>query len=85
MSDEGSHGAWVEGPDRLVRELEFADFAAALAYVNRVGALAEDHNHHPDIEIHGWNKVRLTLTTHDTGGLTPNDHAMAERIDALVS
>lgn len=65
-------------------DLEFANFAEALAYVNRVGALAEEHNHHPDIEIHGWNKVRLTLTTHDTGGLTRADHDMADRITALV-
>lgn len=83
MSDAGSHGRWTEHDDRLERDLEFADFEQALAYVNRVGALAEKHNHHPDLLIHGWNKVRLTLTTHDRGGLTENDFAMAERIDAL--
>ena len=56
---------------------------SAIAFVNRVADVAEEHNHHPDILIHGWNKVRLELTTHSEGKLTDNDHAMAERIDAL--
>ena len=52
------------------------DFAAALAFVNAVGAAAEAANHHPDIDIR-WNKVRLALTTHDAGGLTLLDLALA--------
>jgi 4a-hydroxytetrahydrobiopterin dehydratase len=43
----------------------------------------QEVNHHPDILVHGWNNVRLTLTTHSAGGLTENDHEMARRIDAL--
>ena len=74
---------WREEDAALVRDFEFANFKDALAFVNRVGEEAEDVNHHPDILVHGWNKVRLTLTTHDTGGLTDNDHKMAERIDTL--
>jgi 4a-hydroxytetrahydrobiopterin dehydratase len=54
-----------------------------MAFVNRVADLAEEVNHHPDILVHGWNKVRLTLTTHSEGRVTDNDHAMAERIDSL--
>ncbi len=78
-----SHG-WQTDGNALVRDRQFADFPQALAYVNRVGALAEVRNHHPDILLHGWNKVRLTLTTHDAGGtVTDADHAMAEAIDAL--
>ena len=50
-----------------MRELSFADFAAAIAFVNRVAELAEAANHHPDILVHGWNKVRLTLSTHSAG------------------
>jgi 4a-hydroxytetrahydrobiopterin dehydratase len=69
--------------EALVRDFEFKDFAEAMAYVNRVADLAEEVNHHPDILVHGWNKVRLTLTTHSEGGLTENDHAMARRIDDL--
>jgi len=54
-----------------------------MAWVNRVADLAEEANHHPDILVHGWNKVRLTLTTHSEGRLTDNDRRMAERIDGL--
>jgi 4a-hydroxytetrahydrobiopterin dehydratase len=75
--------AWRREGETLVRDYEFADFAAAIAFVNRVADVAEQHNHHPDILVHGWNKVRLTLTTHSAGRLTENDHAMAARIDRL--
>jgi 4a-hydroxytetrahydrobiopterin dehydratase len=78
---EGSE--WRRDGDAIMRDLEFADFAAAMAYVNRVAEAAEEANHHPDILVHGWNRVRLTLTTHSAGGLTENDYAMARRIDAL--
>jgi 4a-hydroxytetrahydrobiopterin dehydratase len=76
--------AWRQEGEALVRDLGFEDFAAAMAFVNRVADAAEEANHHPDILVHGWNKVRLTLTTHSAGGLTDADRAMAERIDGLV-
>jgi len=72
-----------EGPE-IVRELDFADFAAAIAYVNRVAELAEAANHHPDILVHDYNKVRLELSTHSEGGLTDADFALAAQIDALA-
>jgi 4a-hydroxytetrahydrobiopterin dehydratase len=71
-----------EGPS-IAREWKLADFAAAIAFVNRVAALAEAANHHPDILVHGWNKVRLELCTHSAGGLTAADFALAEQIDEL--
>lgn len=74
---------WRRDGEALVRDLKFDDFAQAMAYVNRVADLAEEVNHHPDILVHGWNHVRLTLTTHSAGGLTDNDYAMARRIDEL--
>ena len=74
---------WREEEAALVRDLEFGDFAAAMAYVNRVAEVAEAADHHPDILVHGWNKVRLTLSTHSEGRITDADHAMATRIDAL--
>ena len=52
--------------------------------VNRVADAAEEANHHPDILVHGWNNVRLTLSTHSKGGLTDADHALARRIDGVV-
>jgi len=80
MADEG---VWRQEGESLVRDYEFKDFAEAMAFVNRVADAAEDANHHPDILVHGWNNVRLTLTTHSAGGLTDNDREMAERIDGL--
>lgn len=74
---------WQQDDDALVRDYEFPDFRAAMWFVNRVAELAEERNHHPDILVHGWNKVRLTLTSHDAGGLTERDHALAAAIDEL--
>jgi len=75
---------WSQRPDALERDLEFEDFGQAMAFVNRVAERAEEANHHPDILIHGWNKVRLTLSTHSEGGLTEKDHALAARIDEVT-
>ena len=74
---------WQDTGKELQRDLQFGDFAEAMAYVNRVAALAEEANHHPDVLIHGWNKVRLTLFTHSEGRITDADRAMAARIDEL--
>ena len=78
-----SDAVWRQEGESLVRDYELEDFKAAIAFVNRVADAAEEANHHPDILVHGWNKVRLTLTTHSEGKLTDNDHAMAQRIDGL--
>jgi 4a-hydroxytetrahydrobiopterin dehydratase len=75
---------WRRDGQAIARELEFPDFAAAMAFVNRVAELAEQLNHHPDMLVHGWNKVRLTLSTHSEGGLTAADFALAARIDQLA-
>ncbi|HYB23793.1 MAG TPA: 4a-hydroxytetrahydrobiopterin dehydratase [Solirubrobacteraceae bacterium] len=77
-------GAWRRDGQAIVRELQLADFAAAIAFVNRVAEVAEAANHHPDILVHGWNKVRLTLCTHSQGGLTDADFALAREIDRLA-
>jgi 4a-hydroxytetrahydrobiopterin dehydratase len=74
---------WERQGDEIVREWRFDDFSEALAFVNRVGEVAEDANHHPDILLHGWNKVKLSLTNHSAGGLTEMDFAMAGRFDDL--
>jgi 4a-hydroxytetrahydrobiopterin dehydratase len=80
----GSEAVWRQEDESLIRDYEFEDFAGAMAFVNQVAEAAEEANHHPDILVHGWNKVRLTLTTHSEGKLTDNDRAMAERIDAIL-
>ena len=84
MRMAASDSVWREENESLIRDYEFKDFAAAMAFVNQVADAAEEANHHPDILVHGWNKVRLTLTTHSEGKLTANDHAMAGRIDAIL-
>ncbi len=73
-----------ESAEAIAREWTFADFAAAIAFVNRVAEQAEAANHHPDITVHGWNKVRLALSTHSQGGLTEADFALAREIDGVA-
>ena len=75
--------AWRREGDAIVRDFELGDFAGAMAFVNAVAGLAEAANHHPDILIHGWNKVRLELTTHAADGLTQSDLDLARGIDGL--
>jgi 4a-hydroxytetrahydrobiopterin dehydratase len=74
---------WAREGSAIVREWKLADFPAAIAFVNRVAELAESANHHPDILVHGWNRVRLELSTHSQGGLTDADFALAREIDGL--
>jgi len=75
--------AWEREGDEIVREWRFEDFAEAVAFVDRVAEVAEDSNHHPDIFLHGWNKVKLSLINHSVGGLTEVDFAMAGRFDQI--
>jgi 4a-hydroxytetrahydrobiopterin dehydratase len=88
LSDEevaaGLKGSvWEREGAEIHRDWTFADFKEAMELVNRVAHLAEEVNHHPDILVHGWNKVRLTLSTHSAGGITQGDLDMARRIDAI--
>lgn len=66
----------------LHREFTFPDFAAALAFTNRIGAIAEEQGHHPDIRL-GWGRVEVSVWTHTIDGLTRNDFVLAAKIDAL--
>ena len=74
---------WRHEGDALVRTIVCPSFREAIAVVNRVADAAEAANHHPDILVHGWNKVRLSLTNHSAGGLTEADFAMAKKFDGL--
>jgi 4a-hydroxytetrahydrobiopterin dehydratase len=78
-----ANSAWTREGETIVHEWRLADFADAMAFVNRVAELAEAADHHPDILVHGWNRVRLTLSTHSQGGLTEADFALAAQVDAL--
>lgn len=74
---------WQLAAPNIERTVTFADFPAAIAFVNRIAEAAEKANHHPDIDIR-WNKVRLALSSHDAGGLTERDFRLAAVIDSLV-
>lgn len=76
--------AWHETPgrDAIRRDFAYPDFSAAWAFMSRVALLAEKHDHHPEWS-NVWNKVSITLTTHDAGGLSARDVALARAIDAI--
>ena len=74
---------WRRTAAVIRRTFEFDDFVVAMKFVNAVAKAAEKAGHHPDIDIR-WNKVTLALTTHDAGGLTEKDFALAAKADALA-
>ncbi len=74
---------WSLGIRAIAREFRFKDFREAMEFVNRVAALANEQDHHPDIFI-SYGKVQLTLSTHKIGGLTLNDFIVAAKIDLLA-
>jgi 4a-hydroxytetrahydrobiopterin dehydratase len=74
---------WQIESGELVRIYMHPDFRAALAFVNKVGELAEKAGHHPDIDIR-YNKVRLGIVTHDAGGLTAKDFDLAASVDKVA-
>ncbi|MGG5812097.1 4a-hydroxytetrahydrobiopterin dehydratase [Falsiroseomonas sp. CW058] len=69
--------------DAIRRSFRFADFSAAWGFMSRVALLAEKHDHHPEWS-NAWNRVEIELTTHDAGGLSERDVALARAIDALA-
>lgn len=75
---------WMLSDDgkRITRTFKFKNFKDALAFANRVGAIAEEEGHHPDMLV-AWGKVGVTLTTHAIGGLSENDFILAAKINAL--
>lgn len=83
IADGLTDSEWEREGETIARERRFTDFRAAITFVERVAEEAEAANHHPDILVHGWNKVRLTLSTHSEGGITAADLALAARLDAL--
>ncbi|HEX4350229.1 MAG TPA: 4a-hydroxytetrahydrobiopterin dehydratase [Verrucomicrobiae bacterium] len=74
---------WKRSGQIITRTYEFEDFPGAMKFVNAVAVLAEQAQHHPDIDVR-WNKVTLALTTHDAGGLTDKDFALARACDAKL-
>lgn len=73
---------WTIESSELVKTFSFKDFRGSLGFVNQVGELAERAGHHPDIDIR-YNRVRLSLSTHDAGGITAKDFDLAEQTDRI--
>jgi 4a-hydroxytetrahydrobiopterin dehydratase len=74
---------WSIEHGRLSRDMRLRNFKEALALVNKIGEVAEAENHHPDITIHRWNRVRIELYTHSVEGLSMNDFILAAKITPL--
>ncbi len=82
LLSELSGWTFGDGEADIGKEFRFPDFAHALAFVNAVGWIAEQENHHPDIEL-GWGKCSVRFSTHDVGGLSMNDFVAAAKVESL--
>jgi 4a-hydroxytetrahydrobiopterin dehydratase len=74
---------WFYINDSIEKEYKLKSFADAVALVVKIGIEAEKIEHHPDLLLHSWNKVKVTLTSHDLGGVTENDFKLAQTIDEI--
>ena len=74
---------WKFENDQIGKEFELRDFKSALEFVNKVGAEAELMDHHPDILMHSWNKVKISVSTHSEGGVTEKDFKLAGKIEGI--
>lgn len=72
-----------EDEKAIEKKFVFKNFTEAIDFINSVAKIAEEEQHHPDIFLHGWNKVDITLSTHAIGGLSENDFILAAKINAL--
>lgn len=75
---------WQEENNELIQEFSFPDFAAALAFANKIGELAAQQNHHPELVV-SWGRVKVILSTHSEGKVTSKDRLLADAIDQLVA
>jgi len=84
IEEQLAGSAWRREGDTIVLDVERDGFQSAMALANGVADAANEANHHPDILVHGYKHVRLTLSTHSEGGITENDIALARAIDGLT-
>ena len=83
-ADRALRSNWTRSGAVISREVELASFPQAIEVVDRVAVLAEEADHHPDIDIR-WRTLTFRLSTHSAGGLTSKDFALAEQIDSVLS
>jgi 4a-hydroxytetrahydrobiopterin dehydratase len=77
--------ALIEDGKKIIKKFKFKDFKDAMAFQNEAGDVAEFEGHHPDLFLHDWNKVDVSLSTHASKGLTDNDFIMAGLIDRVIA
>ncbi len=75
---------WSYENEAISKQFQFKDFIEALSFVNAVGMEAEKVDHHPDILMFGWNKVKITISTHSAGGVTEKDFSLAQKIEGRL-
>lgn len=75
---------WSLEEGKVVRKFQFKNFREAIDFVNKAAEIAETENHHPNISIYGWNKVKLTFSTHAIKGLSENDFIMAAKVNQIL-
>ncbi|MDP4115306.1 MAG: 4a-hydroxytetrahydrobiopterin dehydratase [Bacteroidota bacterium] len=75
---------WTFLNNQIYKDYIFADFNAAIEFVNQIAVIANEIDHHPDILIHSYKKVKIMLSTHDAGGITENDFKLAGLIEQLI-
>jgi 4a-hydroxytetrahydrobiopterin dehydratase len=80
-SNLAKFSGWSFENDSISKQFEFKDFIEVLSFVNAVGLESEKMDHHPDILMFAWNKVKVTISTHDAGGVTEKDFLLAKKIE----
>lgn len=76
-----SLNGWIYVNNSITKQFDFKDFIEAMSFVNIVALEAEKLDHHPDILIHSWNKVKINISTHSAGGVTEKDFELAKKIE----
>ena len=77
------YSAWEFSGDSIFKEFSTENFSKAIAFVVEIGIEAEKLDHHPDINLHSWNKVKITLSTHGEGGVTDKDFELLTKIENI--
>ncbi len=75
---------WKQDSNTIINEYVFEDFSSAIAFIVKIGIEAEKMDHHPDLNLYSWNKVKVTLSTHSSGGITEKDLELAKLINNLI-
>lgn len=85
LAELGGDWRLTDGGKAISLDTTFKDFAAAMAFLNRLADIAEAEGHHPDFCLRGWNKVTITLSTHSIGGLSRNDFIVAAKLSQAIA